>query len=150
MTKIVKLPKIGSEIELVPFRIKKDGVYVKYYKEGVQAGFPSPADDFKEQKLSLDKKYLNNPDATFLVRVKGDSMFPTLMVNDLLIVKSDINFNDNSIGIISVNNTEFTVKRFDKKKNILLADNESFDNIPIGEDDTILCLGVVQHLIRDV
>lgn len=147
---IVKIPKLSSELEFVPFELLEDEIKVKYFSDGVQAGFPSPADDFKEQRISLDSKYLKNPDATFLVRVKGDSMYPTLQIGDLLIVKSDKELLDNKIGILSVNNTEFTVKRFDKDKNILIADNKSFPNIEIGEDDTILCLGIVQHFIRDL
>ncbi|WP_299096992.1 S24 family peptidase [uncultured Winogradskyella sp.] len=147
---IVKIPKLSSELEFVPFELLEDEIKVKYFSDGVQAGFPSPADDFKEQRISLDSKYLTNPDATFLVRVKGDSMYPTLQIGDLLIVKSDKELLDNKIGILSVNNTEFTVKRFDKDKNILIADNKSFPNIEIGEDDTILCLGIVQHFIRDL
>ncbi|MHA7844459.1 MAG: LexA family protein [Winogradskyella sp.] len=147
---IVKIPKLSSELEFVPLELLEDEIKVKYFSDGVQAGFPSPADDFKEQRISLDSKYLTNPDATFLVRVKGDSMNPTLQIGDLLIVKSDKELLDNKIGILSVNNTEFTVKRFDKDKNILIADNKSFPNIEIGEDDTILCLGIVQHFIRDL
>jgi DNA polymerase V len=148
--KLVKVPKFGSELEVIPYEIKGGNIYVNYYRGGVQAGFPSPADDFKEQKLSLDAKYLTNPDATFIVRVKGDSMYPTLHIGDLLIVKSDVDFTNNKIGIISVNNTDFTVKRYDKKKAVLIADNKDFSNIKIEEEDTLLCLGVVQHLIRDL
>lgn len=59
--KILKAPQFSSEIENLPFRVNDQGVYVKYFESGVQAGFPSPADDFKEQKLSLDEKYLSNP-----------------------------------------------------------------------------------------
>lgn len=147
--KIIKLPKFSSEIKNIPFK-KDENNFVVYYEEGVQAGFPSPAEDFKEQKLSLDKKYLNNPEATFLIKVVGDSMYPTLHVGDILIVKSDIDFTDDKIGIISVNNTNFTVKRYDKKKEVLIADNKKFNNIYIQEEDTLLCLGVVVNLIRDV
>ena len=147
---IVKIPKLSPEFELVPFKIRNKGLYVKYYSDGVQAGFPSPAEDFKEHKISLDGRYLKNPDATYLVRVKGDSMYPTLQKGDLLIVKSDKQLTDNKIGILSFNNTDFTVKRYDKKNNTLIADNASFPNIKVEEDDTILCLGIVQHLIRDL
>ncbi|NQY29681.1 MAG: DNA repair protein [Flavobacteriaceae bacterium] len=148
--KIVKVPEFGSEIENLPFRVSNEGVYVKYFEDGVQAGFPSPADDFKEQKLSLDEKYLSKPNSTYIVRVKGDSMYPTLHVGDILVVRTDINLDDNKIGIISLNNTEFTVKRFDKKKEMLIADNVDFKNIEIKEEDTLMCLGVVMQLIREI
>ena len=148
--KIVKIPKLNDDLQLLSYKKEGKNSFVKYYDEGVQAGFPSPADDFKEHQLSLDEKYLVNPDATFLIRVVGNSMYPTLQVGDLLIVKSDLDFTDNKIGIISVNNTDFTVKRYDKKKQILVADNKDFPNIKIKKEDTLLCLGVVQHLIRDL
>lgn len=148
--KVIKVPKLSDELENLPFRVDKNGVYIKYYADGVQAGFPSPADDFKEDKLSLDKKYITNPNATFIIKVKGNSMFPTLEPDDILIVKSDEELQDNLIGIISVNNTDFTVKRFDKENNSLIADNKRFKNVSINEDDTLLCLGVVKHLIRDL
>ena len=148
--KIVKVPQFGSEIENLPFRISEEGIVVNYFEDGVQAGFPSPADDFKEQKLSLDEKYLSKPNSTYIVRVKGDSMYPTLHVGDILVVRTDVNLDDNKIGIISLNNTEFTVKRFDKLKNKLIADNKDFSNIELREEDTLMCLGVVMQLIRDI
>jgi len=147
--KIINQPKFGEELQNLSFT-KKENNFVTYYEEGVQAGFPSPAEDFTEHKLSLDEKYLNNPDATFLIKVIGSSMYPTLHVGDLLIVKSDVDFTDNKIGIIAVNNTDFTVKRYNKNNEILVADNKEFSNIKIQEDDTLLCLGVVVNLIRDV
>jgi DNA polymerase V len=148
--KIVKLPKFSNEIVNLSYRVNSSSVGVEYFEEGVQAGFPSPAEDFKEQKLSLDEKYLANSDATYLVKVVGDSMHPTLHQGDVLIVKSDKELIDNCIAIISVNNTDFTVKRFDKKNKQLIADNSQFENIKLNEDDTLLCLGVVKHLIRDL
>lgn len=147
---IIKIPKLSNELQLVSYKKEEENTFVKYYEEGVQAGFPSPADDFKEHQLSLDEKYLDNPDATFLIRVVGNSMYPTLQVGDLLIVKTDLDFTNDKIGIISVNNTDFTVKRYDKKRQILIADNKDFPNINIKKDDTLLCLGIVQHIIRDL
>lgn len=148
--KIIKAPKLSIELENIPFNIKDEKVYVKYYAGGVQAGFPSPADDFLEQRLSLDERYMKNPSTTFLIKVKGNSMYPTLHIGDILVVKSDIGLNDKDMAILSVNNTDYTVKRFDKSKKLLIADNVDFKNIEINEDDTILCLGIVKHLIRDL
>lgn len=148
--KIIKQPKFGKELELVPFRVDKGSVFVKFYEDGVQAGFPSPAEDFKELKLSLDERYLQNPDTTFIVKVKGNSMFPVFHGEDLLIVKSDVEFEDNSLGVVSVNHTEFTVKRLDKKNNALVPENKDYPIIKVEGDDVVLCLGVVKHLIRDL
>lgn len=148
--KIVNLPKFSDELVNLPFRTKENKVFVKYYEQGVQAGFPSPAEDFKEVPLSLDEKYLQDPESTYLIRVVGNSMYPTLMVNDILIVKAGKPLNDGDIAIVSVNQTDFTVKRFDSDSKTLVADNEEFPNIKVGVDDTLICLGIVKQLIRDL
>ncbi len=148
--KIVKPPRFSSELQLIPIDTEAKAKYAPYFEDGVQAGFPSPADDFKDVPLSLDERYLHNPNNTFLVKVVGNSMYPTLMMGDILIVKSDKTIQDNEIGILSVNHTDFTVKRLDKSNNQLVADNEEYDNIALDEDDTVICLGVVRHLVRDV
>lgn len=122
---------------------------VPYYKDGVQAGFPSPADDFVESKLSLDKRFLYKPNSTFIVRVAGESMCPTLEIDDILVVRSDLIYKHNKICIVSVNNNEFTVKRFDEKNRLLIADNPEFDNISIQDTDEIRLLGVVTTIVRE-
>ena len=91
-----------------------------------------------------------NPQATYLIKVAGSSMYPTLHIGDILIVRSDRSFTDGVIGIVSVNHTDFTVKRFDEKTKTLISDNEDHPNIKIQEEDTLICLGVVNHLIRDL
>ena len=148
--KHINLPKLSKELVNLPFRIQENKVYVRYYQDGVQAGFPSPAEDFKEMPLSLDEKYLKDPDGTYIIRVAGDSMFPTLHVGDILIVKSNKEIRNRDIAIVSVNRTDFTVKRFDKENQILIADNKEHQNIKIGDDDVLISLGVVKHLIRDL
>ena len=53
----------------------------------VPAGFPSPADDFVERRLSLDEHLIRNPESTFLVRVAGDSLAGAgIRDGDLLVV----------------------------------------------------------------
>lgn len=148
--KTVQAPKLGKEIEIVPYRVKAGKVYARYFHEGVQAGFPNPADDFGDVPLSLDEKYLADPEATYLVRVVGKSMLPTLQVNDILVVKSNIELHNDAIAILSLNHTDFTVKRFDSQSQRLLSDNAEFKPIKLSDSDTLVCLGVVKHLVRDI
>lgn len=148
--KIITPPKFGDELVNLPYRVEGERVYVKYYEEGVQAGFPSPAEDFKEVPLSLDERYLQNPEATYLVKVVGASMMPSLQVGDILVVKANLELKHDDIAIVSFNNTDYTVKRFDQKKKLLVADNKDYLPIAVKEEDTLLCLGIVKHLIRDL
>jgi DNA polymerase V len=57
---------------------------------------------------------------------------------------------DNEIAIFSVNYTDYTIKRLDKKKNQLIANIPNFKAISILEEDVLICFGVVKHIIRDL
>ena len=143
-----KLPSFGKDFQ--PIKLKgKSKSFVDFF-ESVQAGFPSPADDFEVKKLSLDERYLSKKNSTFLVKVVGDSMNPTFFENDILIVRSDLPVEDGQIGVFSVNNSEFTVKRLDTKRSLLIADNENHKNITISESDTVVSLGNVVAFFRDL
>jgi DNA polymerase V len=77
----------------------------------VPAGFPSPAGDYEEDKLDLNKHLINNPVATFFVRVTGDSMVGAgVHHGDLLIVDRSLEPKDRNV-VIAVVDGELTVKR---------------------------------------
>ena len=88
-------------------------------EQGISAGFPSPADDFKEIRISLDRELVKNRDATFYARVSGESMVGAgLDDGDLLVIDRSLNPENGKIAICLVNG-EFTVKRIKKEKNKL-------------------------------
>lgn len=77
----------------------------------VPAGFPSPAEDFVEGPLDLNRYLIHHPAATFFVRVIGDSMTGVgIYPNDLLIVDRAVSATSGSI-VIAVVNGDLTVKR---------------------------------------
>ena len=91
----------------------------------VPAGFPSPAADYEEDKLDLNRYLIKNPAATFFVRVTGDSMEGAgIHHGDLLVVDRSIEPRDKSI-VIAVINGELTVKRIRTGKNKVLLEPES-------------------------
>ena len=56
-------------------------------EQGISAGFPSPADDFKEIRISLDRELVKNEESTFYARVSGDSMIEAgLDDGDLIVI----------------------------------------------------------------
>ena len=146
--KLIKAPRLNEELELVPFSNDTEKRYVNYFG-GVQAGFPSPAEDFLGKKISLDDKYITKPNSTYIIKIRGNSMCPTLQNGDIVIVRSDKELQDNDIAIVSINNSDYTVKRFDKKNSQFIPDNLKFKAIEVGEEDVVICLGIVKHLIRD-
>ena len=95
---------------------KENGLGQWLVEEGISAGFPSPADDFKEVRISLDKELVKNKEATFYARVSGDSMIGAgLDDGDLLVIDRSLNPENGKIAVCLVDG-EFTVKRIKKEK----------------------------------
>ena len=85
-------------------------------EQGISAGFPSPADDFKEIRISLDNELVKNKDATFYARVSGNSMENAgLSDGDLIVIDRSLNPENNKIAVCFIEG-DFTVKRIIKKE----------------------------------
>ena len=75
-------------------------MFLTFYKEAVECGFPSPARDFTEGTIDLNEELIPHPNATFIVRARGDSMIGSgIYPGDLLIVDRSIKPRNNSIII---------------------------------------------------
>lgn len=129
----------------------KKKMFLPLYCSSVQAGFPSPADDYLEESLNLTEKLIKHPTATFLVRVKGDSMVNAgIKQGDMLIVDRSIKPKSDDI-VIAIVNGEFTVKRLKLKdsKVYLLPENNRYPYIKIEESDDTYIWGVVTSCIHE-
>jgi len=116
----------------------------------VEAGFPSPADDYMERGVDLNEELILNPAATFFVRVQGNSMRDAgIQSGDVLIVDKSITPADRQI-VVAMLNGEFTVKRLRRMdgRYFLEAANESFIPIQIGEGDEMVIWGTVTYIIH--
>ena len=121
-----------------------------YFENGVSAGFPSPAEEHTQSKIDLNNLLIENPSATYYVRVNGDSMLGAGIVNgDLLIVDRSIEVTNNCIVVAHVDG-EFTVKRIKKikKKTFLQAENNNYKPIEITKEMDFELFGVVAHAIH--
>lgn len=149
MIKFIKAPTFGEELENIPVSGEGKKIFVQYLG-GIKAGFPSPAEDFLSDRVSLDERYLAKKESTFLNKVRSLSMFPEYQVGDYIIVRSDYIPQDNDDVVVSINNSEYTLKRFNKEKNMLIALNSEYSNsVKIDENDEVIILGVVDALIRE-
>lgn len=116
----------------------------------VQAGFPSPADDFIEGKLDLNRHLIKNQAATFFVRAVGDSMIGAgIHPGDILVVDRSIRPYDKCV-VVAVLSGEFTVKRLRKKSGriYLLAENSGFKPILVEEAMDFQVWGVVTSVVH--
>jgi DNA polymerase V len=116
----------------------------------VHAGFPSPASDYLEGKLDLNKYLIKNPASTFFVRVSGDSMIGAgIHHGDLLIVDRSPEPKNKNI-VIAVLNGELTVKRikFNNGKITLEPENKDFPVQEISNDMQFEVWGIVTNVIH--
>lgn len=116
----------------------------------VAAGFPSPAQDFAENALDLNRFLIRHPAATFFVRVQGESMREAgIFDGDILVVDKALEPLNGNIVIANIDG-EFTVKRFQNKDGrcYLLPENPDFEPLPIEGDMTLQIFGVVLHSIH--
>ncbi|MBU4185552.1 MAG: translesion error-prone DNA polymerase V autoproteolytic subunit [Proteobacteria bacterium] len=116
----------------------------------VTAGFPSPAEDYIEGKLDLNKQLIKHPSATFFVKVMGDSMIHAgIHPGDILIVDRAIEPTDKKV-VIAVIDGDLTLKRIRmiKGKVFLMPENENYEPLEIKEEMNFEIWGVVTNVIH--
>ncbi len=121
-------------------------------EEGISAGFPSPAADFREPRISLDRELIDNENATFFARVRGESMINAgLGDGDLLVVDKSKEPRDGKIAVCFIDG-EFTVKRLDIQKDCmyLMPENDNYKPIKITEENELIIWGIVTYVIKKV
>lgn len=119
---------------------------------GVSAGFPSPADDFKELRISIDQEVVKNEEATFYARVAGQSMQGAgLDDGDLLVIDRSKEPEDNAIAVCFIDG-EFTVKRLKVEAECvyLMPENPNYSPIKVTEDNQLIIWGVVTYVVKKV
>ena len=123
-----------------------------YIDTGISAGFPSPAEDFKQERLSLDDELIKNKEATFFARVSGQSMIDAgLSDNDLLVIDRSLSPAHNKIAVCFLDG-EFTVKRLKVEKDEiwLQPENKNYQPIKITEENDFVIWGIVTNVIKKV
>lgn len=120
------------------------------YLANVQAGFPSPAEDYLDKTLDLNELLIAHPAATFFVRVSGDSMQNAgIFSGDILVVDRSLEAADNKI-VIAIVSGEFTVKRLKIREGriSLVPENPSYPILEMKEGSDFQVWGVVTYVIH--
>ncbi len=116
----------------------------------VEAGFPSPADDYMERSLDLNEHVIKHPSATYFVRASGDSMTGAgIFDGDLLIVDRSLEPSHGKVAIVEVDG-ELTVKRLSKTKGrfSLHSENVNYPPIELQGDAEVMVWGIVTHVLH--
>ncbi len=127
-------------------------VYLPLFGHRVAAGFPSPADDFVEDRLDLNELLIQHQEATYFLRVAGDSMVGAgIHPGDLLVVDRSIHAQDGHVVVAEVNG-ELTVKRLRQVAGVpeLHPENPAYPVIRFQEGEDLRIWGVVTSAVHRV
>ncbi len=124
---------------------------VPYILSRVSAGFPSPADDYIENNLSISELLIKNQLSTFLMKASGESMIEAgINDGDVLVVDRSLEARSRDI-VIAIFEGNLTVKRLIIKADgsaILKSENPLYKNILISEYTELEIWGVVTSAIH--
>ena len=116
----------------------------------ISAGFPSPAEDYLEERIDIGRYLIQSPASTYMMRVKGNSMMDAnIHEGDILIIDRAQKAAD-GLPVISILEGEFTVKTFKliNGKAFLVPANPAFKPIEITEEMDMRVWGVVVWILH--
>lgn len=121
-----------------------------YADEGIRAGFPSPAQDYLEHAIDLNKEIVQHPASTFYGRVVGDSMSEEgIEEGDILVIDKSLELADGDLAVCFLDG-EFTVKRVRLEPDTawLVPSNASYPPIKVNKDNDFIVWGIVTYTIK--
>lgn len=149
-TSPVRIPK--SMVGAVLSYVAANKYCLPLYSSNVQAGFPSPAEDYVEGKLDLNQHLIKHPSATFFVKVSGESMRDAgIFPGDMLVVDKSIAAKHGKIVIAAIDG-QLTVKKLQitSQATYLVPANKEFKAIKLLPENEVIIWGVVTNVIRAV
>lgn len=124
---------------------------LQYADGGIRAGFPSPAQDYVDEWIDLNRHLVPHPSSTFYARVSGDSMCEEgIDDGDLLIVDKSLQPEDGDLAVCCVDG-EFTLKRLKLTRGnrlFLMPSNRKYKPIEVTEDNDFMVWGIVTATIK--
>jgi DNA polymerase V len=139
---IIELIGVSTETELA----------LPVVSENISAGFPSPAMDFIDLTIDLNKYVVKKRDATYFGRVKGTSMKDIgIHDGDLLVIDKSIKPSNNQIAVCYLDG-EFTIKRIaiENGSYWLVPANKDYQALEIQEHNDFQVWGVVTYVIKSM
>jgi DNA polymerase V len=118
---------------------------------GISAGFPSPAQDYIDLSLDLNKELISNPSSTFFGRVRGESMKDAgILDGDILVIDKSLEPQDGDTAVCFIDG-EFTLKhiKIEKDAVYLIPANPDFKPIRVTEENNFCIWGIVTYSIKD-
>ena len=127
-------------------------VFLPVADGGIRAGFASPAQDYLDGGIDLNRELVKNPASTFYGKVSGSSMVGAGIEDwDILVIDKSLQARDGDIAVCFVDG-EFTLKRVQTDGDIiwLIPENPKYKPIKITKNNDFAIWGVVTYSIKNV
>ncbi|EOF4340033.1 S24 family peptidase [Enterobacter hormaechei] len=115
-------------------------------------GFPSPAQDYVEQRISLDQRIITRPAATYFMRAGSTLYREGILSGALLVVDASLTPCDGSLLVCRME-SELMIKRYRNHPKPHLEDLQTGrrEDIPAYDDGTSpdAIFGVITYIIND-
>jgi DNA polymerase V len=119
---------------------------------GISAGFPSPALDFEDARIDLNKELIKHPLSTYYGRVKGVSLKNAgIDDGDIMVIDKSLRPTHGKIAVCFLDG-EFTAKRIliENDKVILMPENDDYKPIIVTPENNFVVWGIVVYVIKAV
>jgi DNA polymerase V len=130
----------------------ENNLELPFIASGIKAGFPSPATDFDESKISLDNVLVKNREATFYAKASGTSMIGAgIDDGDILVIDRSLEPQNNKVAVCFIDG-EFTIKRIQVEKDCvyLMPENKAFQPIKVTDENELIIWGIVTYVIKSL
>jgi len=121
-----------------------------YAEEGIKAGFPSPAQDYMDLSIDLNRELVKHPSSTFYGKVKGDSMVDAQVFDgDILIIDKSLEPTNGDMAVCFVDG-EFTLKFIEIHADevLLVPANKQYAPIRVTKENDFIIWGIVTYVIH--
>lgn len=143
------MQKPNCALALAPVALNTD-LTIPFYPNTIQAGFPSPAEDYMESPIDLNKELVSRPASTFMGRVRGNSMIDAnIHDGDLLIIDKSITPKNGDVAVCFIDG-EFTIKyiKIDPPVIWLMPANPDYEPIKVTSENEFMIWGIVTYSIQ--
>lgn len=123
-----------------------------YADAGVRAGFPSPAQDYTDESIDLNRDIIHHRESTFYARAVGDSLCEAnVFEGDILVIDKSLEPHDGDMAVCFLNG-EFTLKFIRKGSDglFLMPANPKYEPIRVDNEDDFRIWGIVTYVVHKV
>ncbi len=138
---------------------KKDGLNNTVIEIPILQTIKSSSDYLAQENIigtiDVETRLVGNGDDFFALKVKGDSMFPAIIEDDIVIVKKQADFENGDIVVTIINEDEATIKKVKKSSNGILLQpfNNNYEPLIFTYDEIesipVIIIGIVKQLKRE-